>query len=118
VGAGGIDIVGNELPLNPETTLNVSASYQRPVYPGWNGFVRIDYQRLGEMFFEPENFAPRDSIDLVNLRLGVTGESGWELVAWARNLFNKNYLTESSNPNGISFYGKPLQFGLELTRRF
>jgi iron complex outermembrane receptor protein len=118
IGAGGINIVGKELPLNPDYTLNVGISYSRQITSAWNGFIRFDYQRLGEMFFEPENFAARDDLDLLNLRFGISEGSGWELVAWGRNITNKDYLTESSNTNGISFFAKPRQYGLELTKRF
>ena len=36
----------------------------------------------------------------------------------SRNLTNKDYLAESINPNGISWLGKPRQWGLEVTKRF
>jgi iron complex outermembrane recepter protein len=118
VGTGGIDIVGKKLPFNPSSTINAGISYSRPVFDGWQGFGRLDYERLGRTAFDPENFATRDPIDLVNLRGGVTARGGWELALWARNLTNKDYLTECINPNGISWLGKPRQWGAELTKRF
>jgi len=48
----------------------------------------------------------------------VSAPAGWEVAFWARNLTNKDYVAESINPNGITWLGKPRQFGVELTKRF
>ncbi|HET9358650.1 MAG TPA: TonB-dependent receptor, partial [Vicinamibacterales bacterium] len=85
---------------------------------GWRGFTRLDWELLGETAFDPENFATRDAINLLNLRGGVTAPREWEIAAWARNLTNKDYLSENINPNGISWLGRPRQFGIELMKRF
>jgi iron complex outermembrane receptor protein len=118
VGTGGVDIVGKELPFNPNSTINAGIGYSRPVPGGWQGFGRVDYERLGRTPFDPENFAFRDPVHLLNVRGGVTARGGWELALWARNLTNKDYLSESINPNGISWLARPRQWGLELTKRF
>ncbi|HET9361536.1 MAG TPA: TonB-dependent receptor, partial [Vicinamibacterales bacterium] len=118
IGTGGIDIVGKKLPFNPDSTVNVGVSYSRPIGQGWRGFTRLDWELLGETAFDPENFATRDAINLLNLRGGVTAPGEWEIAAWARNLTNKDYLSENINPNGISWLGRPRQFGIELMKRF
>jgi iron complex outermembrane receptor protein len=118
LGTGGIDIRGKKLPFNPSSTINAGVSFSRPVAEGWQGFTRFDYERLGRTAFDPENFAFRDPIDLINMRGGVTARAGWELALWGRNLTNKEYLSECINPNGISWRGKPRQWGLEVTKRF
>ena len=41
-----------------------------------------------------------------------------EAVAWIDNLADKDWISEESNPNGIVYYGKPRQFGVEMTYRF
>ncbi len=118
VGTGGVDITGKELPFNPNSTINAGVGYSRPVPGGWQGFGRFDYERLGRTPFDPENFAFRDPVHLLNLSGGVTAPGGWEVAIWARNLTNKDYLAESINPNGISWLARPRQWGLELTKRF
>ena len=118
LGTGGVDITGKELPFNPNSTINAGVGYSRPVLRGWQGFGRVDYERIGRTPFDPENFAFRDPVHLVNLRGGVTAAGGWEIALWARNLTNKDYLAESINPNGISWLARPRQWGLELTKRF
>jgi iron complex outermembrane recepter protein len=119
IGAGGISIVGKKLPQNPDSTLNVGVGYQAPI-PGGNHewFARLDYQRLGEAFWEPENFIARNPLDLIDVRGGVRSASGWELVGWVRNATDEDWIAEEANPNGIVYYGKPRQYGVELTYRF
>jgi iron complex outermembrane recepter protein len=118
LGTGGVDIVGKRLPFNPRATVNFGVGYSRPVVENWRAFGRFDYEFLGRTAFDPENFALRDPINLLNLRAGVGAGAGWEVALWVRNLTNKDYLTESINPNGISWFGKPRQLGLEVTKRF
>jgi iron complex outermembrane receptor protein len=118
LGTGGVDIRGKELPFNPNSTINAGVGYSRPVATGWQGFGRADYEHIGRTPFDPENFAFRDPVNLLNLRGGVTAPGGWEVAVWGRNVTNKDYLAESINPNGISWLARPRQFGVELTKRF
>jgi iron complex outermembrane receptor protein len=119
IGAGGISIIGRKLPQNPDSTFNLGAGYRRPLGGGdRNWFVRLDYQRLGEVFWEPENFVARDTLDLVDLRTGITSPRGWELSAWVKNATDEDWIAEEANPNGIVYYGKPRQYGVEATYRF
>jgi iron complex outermembrane receptor protein len=118
LGAGGISIIGNELPQNPDSTLNAGVGYRRPFRDNMQWFARLDYQRLGEVFWEPENFVARDSLELVDFRAGISSDSGWELVGWVRNATDEDWIAEEANPNGIVYYGKPRQYGVELTYRF
>jgi iron complex outermembrane recepter protein len=118
IGTGGVDIVGKRLPFNPDSSINAGVSYSHPVAVGWQGFGRFDWERLGTMAFDPENFALRDPIHLLNVRGGTNTTNGWEVAIWAKNLANKAYLTENINPNGISWLGKPRQWGVEVSKRF
>jgi outer membrane receptor protein involved in Fe transport len=83
---------------------------------GW--FARLDYRQLGEVYWEPENFIARDSLELVDLRAGIRSADGWEVVAWVDNATDELWISEESNPNGIVYYGKPRQYGVEFTYRF
>ena len=118
IGTGGVNIVGKQLPFNPESTVNVGIGYSRALRAGWRGFGRVDYENIGRTPFDPENFAFRDPVNLLNLRSGVSAPAGWEVAFWARNVTNKDYVAESINPNGITWLGKPRQFGVELTKHF
>jgi iron complex outermembrane recepter protein len=118
IGAGGISIIGKELPQNPDSTLNIGLGYRGPIGGSHAWFARLDYQRLGEMFWEPENFVARDPLDLLDVRAGIRGGERWELTGWVKNLTDEDWIAEEANPNGIVYYGKPRQYGVELTYRF
>jgi iron complex outermembrane receptor protein len=118
IGAGGISIIGKELPQNPDSTLNVGIGYRAPFAGDREWFARLDYQRLGEVFWEPENFIARDPLSLLDFRGGIRGTSGWELVGWVKNATDEDWVQEEANPNGIVYYGRPRQYGVELTYRF
>lgn len=114
-------LVGNRAPQTPKTTLNVGLQYSQPVNFGdlsGNIFLRGDYQRIGRLFFMPENFVSRDPLNLINLRGGFEVEDSWRIEAWSRNATNKNYFAEGFNPTGLFFYGKLREYGIEITKRF
>lgn len=118
VGAGGISIIGKEMPQNPDSTANLGLVYRGQLGGERDWYARLDYRRVGEVFWEPENFVARDPLSLVDLRFGITSMRGWEAVAWVDNATDENWISEESNPNGIVYYGRPRQYGVELTYRF
>ena len=118
IGAGGISIIGKKMPQNPESSANVGFSYHRQIRNDLQWFARLDYAWLGKMYWEPENFVARNPLGLVDLRGGIRRAKGWELVAWVNNATDENWISEESNPNGIVYYGKPRQYGVDFTYRF
>jgi iron complex outermembrane receptor protein len=106
------------MPQNPDSTYNLGLSYHGQLGGNREWFTRLDYRRLGEVFWEPENFVARNPLDLVDFRAGITSDSGWELVLWVDNATDENWISEESNPNGITYYGDLRQYGVELTYRF
>ncbi|MBN1237328.1 MAG: TonB-dependent receptor [Gammaproteobacteria bacterium] len=109
--------IGKEAPLVSENTLNVGAQYVRPI--GGSGlelFVRADYQRIGDTYWEPVNYTVRDPVNLLDWRLGVRGES-WSLIGWQRNSNDVRYNTEFS-PGGFLFPAKPRRWGIDFTKEF
>jgi len=119
LGVGGVSLVGNELNLNPENSFNLGLTYRTPATNRLGGFIRLDYNRIGELFFAPENWAPRDVIDLINLRAGIAGNNNaWEVAGWVKNATDENYFNELFNTFGIGYYARERRFGVDLTFRF
>jgi iron complex outermembrane receptor protein len=118
VGAGGINIVGKKMPQNPESTANLGLVYRGQLGGEREWYARVDYRQLGDVYWEPENFIARDPLSLVDLRFGIVATRGWEAVAWVDNATDEDWISEESNPNGIVYYGKPRQYGVEMTYRF
>src|SRR4026207_1600385 len=81
----------------------------------------------GPTWFYPDNFTERDTVSLVNLRLGLEGEH-WSATAWGRNLTDEDYNAEWSpgpqffpNPgytNNFVFKAQPLVCGRDPRDRF
>src|SRR5690606_35143619 len=77
--------IGNQAPLVTKDTINLSAQYRRPFgNSGLQLFVRGDYRRLGDTWWDPANSTVRNPVNLLDWRIGIEGES-WTLAGWQRN---------------------------------
>jgi iron complex outermembrane recepter protein len=108
--------VGNDVPQAPEETYNLGAQFDIPMGSSMNFYARVDYQRVGKMWFHTlqgeqtptiwdafnggggfitQDFSKtqRDAYQTVNLRIGFEGER-WSVTAWGRNITDENYLEE------------------------
>ncbi len=47
IGAGGVNIVGKELPNNPEYTVNIGVTLDTYLTDTIDGYLRIDFSRMG-----------------------------------------------------------------------
>ena len=79
---------------------------------------RADWNRIGETYFEPANYAPRDEVDLLNLRVGLDITEDLNLVFWGKNVTNEDYVTEAVNPAGAIYFTSLATYGVEMTKRF
>ena len=115
---------GNEAPLVSEYTLNLGLRFQRPVdlFGGVDAVARVDYQRVGDTWWEPSNVTVRSPIDLVDVRVGLEATDDWSLTLWAKNAFDEEYNAEfSPGPApGLNFLwpALPRRWGVEFSKRF
>jgi iron complex outermembrane receptor protein len=116
---------GNKAPLAPEYTLNVGLQYRQPLGAmGGNLELvgRMDYQRIGDTYWDPGNISKRSPVDVVDFRLGLEVQDSWALTLWAKNAFDEEYNAEfSPGPApGFNFLFKapPARWGLDFTKRF
>jgi iron complex outermembrane receptor protein len=89
--------------------------------------VRADLDVTGPTWFYPDNFTERDTINVLNLRVGLDSGS-WSVTAWAKNLTDEEYNAEWSpgpqffpNPgytNNFVFKALPRRWGVDLAYRF
>ncbi|HEX7081353.1 MAG TPA: TonB-dependent receptor [Gammaproteobacteria bacterium] len=111
------DHVGNEAPLVTEDTVNLGAQLNRPLGDsGLELFVRTDYQRIGDTYWEPDNITVRNPVNLLDWRIGVRGDS-WSVTGWQRNFNDVQYNAEFS-PGGFLFKAKPRRWGVDFTKEF
>ncbi len=115
---------GNEAPLVSEYTLNLGLRFQRPVdlFGGVDAVARVDYQRVGDTWWEPSNVTVRSPIDLVDVRVGFEATDDWSVTLWAKNAFDEEYNAEfSPGPApGLNFLwpALPRRWGIEFAKRF
>ena len=108
--------IGNEAPLISRYTYNLGAQFTPELSDGLNGLFRFDYRRTGRTWWEPFNTTVRRPVDLVDARIGVSGDA-WALTAFASNLFNEKYNAEFS-PGGFVFKARPRVYGVEASYKF
>lgn len=117
--------VGNQAPLVSEYTLNLGGVFRYPldVFGGNTDAVfRLDYQKIGDTWWDPGNLSVRSPVDLVDVRLGLDVEDDWSLMLWAKNATDEDYNAEfSPGPApGAHFLFKapPRRYGVTFIKRF
>lgn len=121
--------VGNQAPLVSKYSINLGLQYRRQLaaFDSATAFIRTDFDVTGPTWFYPDNFTERDTVKLLNLRVGL--ENGpWAVTAWAKNLTDEQYNAEWSpgpqffpNPgytNNFVFKALPRRWGVDLSYRF
>ncbi|NIB40075.1 TonB-dependent receptor [Pseudomaricurvus alkylphenolicus] len=122
---------GNHLPMAPEVSGSLIATYNQPV-SGGNMFYTVQYVYQDEMFGGTGNFdlAKVDAWDQVDLRLGYESDDEWSLTLWATNIFEEEYFErgwENADEDDTAGFGllnslvwpaKPRTIGLTLDMSF
>lgn len=134
------DTVGNESPYTPEWTASTGARMTWPLTDQLNFIASLDASLVGDTWFHvvqgqrrptlftgfgfgPGEYSPaqREAYTLVNGRIGIGGEN-WTLVAFARNLFDEEYVEEviPAPEFGGSFIhaGTESRLGVEASYKF
>jgi iron complex outermembrane receptor protein len=117
--------VGNKVPLTSKYTLNGAAQVTQPLTDTIDGVARIDVERKGSLYWEPDNNAKRKPFTLVNMSAGIRTEK-WEVRAFGDNVFGKRYDSLFFDnlfvgaPGGFNFayLSRASRYGVEATVRF
>ncbi|MEM1263785.1 MAG: TonB-dependent receptor [Pseudomonadota bacterium] len=87
--------VGNDAPYVAENTLNLGFQYEQPITDTMELFVRTDYERRGEQFWDTANSTARDALDFINFRVGVQSvDDKWSLLGQVYNLTDEEFNSE------------------------
>jgi len=108
--------IGNQAPLVTKSTINFGGEYRQPVSDEIDFFARVQYQRIGDTYWENNNVTVRNPVDLVDARLSFESE-GWTVTLWSKNLFNKKYNSEYL-VGGFTWKALPRTWGLTATMNF
>ena len=116
---------GNQAPLVTDMTLNLGGELRYPMDFGANEgdlIVRLDYQQIGDTWWDPGNISKRSPVDLVDMRIGFDVADNWSLMLWAKNLLDEEYNSEfSPGPApGLNFLwpAPPRRWGATFIKHF
>lgn len=110
--------VGKKAPYVPKYGLTAGFQYTQPINDALEGTLRVDWQRMGPQFWDPQNNGQRDAVDLTNIRMGVANPSGkWQITAWMKNVFDKAYNAEFV-AGGFAYRADPRTYGIDFGYRF
>ncbi len=89
--AGGVDLSGKTPPVVPQSGINLTADYLKPIANGRNMAASLQVSRTGTyeglQAWDP---VTNPSYTLVNAQIGQTSED-WELMLNIENLFDEDY---------------------------
>ena len=117
------DDIGDKAPNVSDFTFNAGFNVHWPINAfgnGVEGFLRLDYQIIGETAFfdrEQADTNNRDNVNLLDFRAGVELPDDWSLTAWGKNSLNEEYHTEYST-GGFVYKAPPARYGIDFVKRF
>jgi iron complex outermembrane receptor protein len=118
---------GKQLPNAPHFTTSLSAEYTLPVSEDWAATLHSDFYWQSQSFARVFNDRPYDKIrgySTTNLALILTSASGWQVMAYLKNVFNVTAITGdflNSDDSGLTtnvFLTDPRLYGVRVTKNF
>lgn len=118
---------GQTSPYMPNFQAAISAMYEKELKENLEGFLRVDYEHVGEIFWDVLNLTRRSPLNFVNLRGGVTfgQERDWRFEAYCKNCTNVDYNVETvvllanAGGLGVNFPARDTRiWGINMTKRF
>lgn len=113
--------VGNKTPYIAETTLNLSAQYRTPITDDLEALARVDYNRIGDRYWDPENTTANSPIDLINARVAVESLSGgWTISFYGKNLLDTAWTPDVTADGGaiFTYLAPPRVWGADVRFNF
>lgn len=111
-------LIGNLAPYVPKVSWNAGIQKRTPIGNDLKLVARADIISKGKQYWDPENSAPRDTVNLVNLRAGIEDSKGkWSLMASVNNAFDHHYNAEFVN-GGFVQPALPRTYRLDLRYNF
>jgi iron complex outermembrane recepter protein len=114
--------VGDKLPNAYNPTVNVGAQYEWRLVRDLKGLARVDYQHLGEVYYNQTTIYRFGPTNYYNARLAIE-ETHWNVALWGKNLGDqrapRNFSPQSC---GVDCSGRmdniPRTYGVEAEYTF
>ncbi len=112
------DLNGNYQIFTPNITSMLAAQYNLNLNESQNFklIARMEWQYLGDQYFDLANSIKQSGYSLLNTRVGLTLKN-WELFFWGRNLTDVKYISYAYDFGG-KHLGNPQNFGATLRVNF
>ena len=124
VAGTGVIPKGNEQPDAPEFSANVEVQYAFNLTDTIPASIAVDGRFQSEAYHDSLNLPLSESDDywVVNARISAYFGADWEVIAWGRNLADKEYMVQMSDNlalgNGTRVFGPPRTYGVTVTKHF
>ena len=121
------DVSGNMLPNAPPWTMSVGAQYSLPVSDDWAATLRGDFYWQDDSWwrvFNDHEYGRLHGYTNLNITLILTSQSGWQAMAFMKNVFNTTAITGAflnSDDSGLTtnvFLTDPKLIGLRVTKNW
>jgi iron complex outermembrane receptor protein len=115
---------GNRLPDAPKFSANFAANYETDISADIALRFGLNARYQSDAFTNALNtpLLLSEGYWVLGANASVFSEGNWEVSAWAKNLANKNYVTQGLDQlvfgGGYRIYGAPRTYGLSLTKHF
>ena len=114
--------VGDKLPNAYNPTFNVGAQYEWQLVGDLKGLARVDYQHLGEVYYNQTTIYRFGPTNYYNARLAIL-QANWSVALWGKNLSDqrapRNFSPQSC---GVDCSGRmdnvPRTYGIEAEYHF
>ena len=118
----GIQFEGKTIPRFPKTSGSLSATFHKPIWGDWEGYVRTDFFYRGKTFTDPGNLSWIDAHGRINLKAGVERDDlrlelfidnllSDEHFRTARRLNDSVFRPQNLGTSGIGPKPAPIEFG-------
>jgi iron complex outermembrane recepter protein len=120
------NVGGKQLPNAPHYTVSLTADYTMPVSADWAATFHSDFYWQSQSWARVFN-AVNDKIrgySSTNVALILTDASGWQVMGYVKNIFNKTAITGTflnSDDTGLTtnvFLTDPRLYGVRVTKHF
>ncbi len=118
-----VDISGSRLAGLSKWALALATDYSRPLGRTTDllGGLDVSYRSKFSSSTTPSEYLVVDGYSILNGRVGVRVNQRWSVIAWSRNLLDKDYYEQLAAVGGgtglyVGFVGEPRTFGVTVRR--
>ena len=113
---------GNHTPFTHNYDNDLSVEYRHTLWQDYDGIIRVDYHRYGNIYYDQTGDFSYDPTNFVNGRIGIETDFG-SLAFFGRNITNQRapqFFSPDAQGLNVNFRipNQPRTYGVELTAQF